>query len=161
MSIEKKSVYSLIHVYERDDEDEIKELGIYSTYQKAQEAMYRYFKLQGFNNYPIDCFQIKESIVDEDAAWTEGFCSSNEIAREFEYLTECFNEWLGIQKTAEESWEDDNYYQALCEISPKVYNAKDVSELASHISLVWSVRFKESPKSPEDCIDIATKVLKT
>jgi len=155
-------VYLLRHTYEYGEELEhetTKELGVYSSFEKAEEAKKRYFHLDGFSKYSEECFFICEYQLDKDSEWTEGFVSTDEIRQEFEALTLCFNEWLGIQKTAEESWEDDNYYQALCEVSGKAYTAKNAVELAEHIKQVWSIRFCDVKKSYEDFLDIATKVL--
>ena len=75
-------VYVLSHVYEygEDNEfDEVKELGIYSTKEKAEQAVDRYYALNGFNRYPRSCFQIDEQELDVDAFWTEGFMTYEEI----------------------------------------------------------------------------------
>ena len=154
-------VYLLRHTYEYGEELEhetTKELGVYSSLEKAREAKKRYFLLEGFRKYPEECFFICEYQLDKDSEWTEGFVSTDEIARDFEYLTECFNEWLGKQEAVEESWDDDNYYNALCEVSPKVYSAKDITELSEHIFHVWSVRFHNSAKTLEDCYKVAKKI---
>jgi hypothetical protein len=159
MSNKKDIVFCLIHMYEVENEDEIKELGIYSSREMAEKAIERYFKLPGFCEYSISCFKICEYIIDEDSEWTEGFINTNKIAQDFEKLTLCFNEWLGIKKTAEESWEDGNYYNALCEINYKISKTKDIDELASYINSIWSVRFKDFHKNPNDYIDIAKNIL--
>ena len=75
-------VYVLSHVYEygeNEEFDEIKDLGIYTTKQKAEEAIERYIVLDGFNKYPRSCFQIREQTVDVDAFWTDGFMTYEEI----------------------------------------------------------------------------------
>jgi hypothetical protein len=53
-------------------EDEIKELGLYSSRERAEDAITRYKKLPGFRDHP-DGFKIYESMLDLDEAWTEGF----------------------------------------------------------------------------------------
>lgn len=82
MKATNETVYVLTHVYEygeNNEFDEIKELGIYSTRQKAEEAIERYCVLEGFNRYPRSCFQICEQRVDVDYEWTEGFMTAEEI----------------------------------------------------------------------------------
>jgi len=110
--IEEMKVYQLTHFYENDkfiDSVEIKDLGIYSSKQLAEEAIRRYAKLPGFRSLPLKCFLIGECVVDEDAAWTRGFFASDDLARDFESMSECFDEWLGKRGSIEESWADDNY----------------------------------------------------
>ena len=84
MSAKTESVYVLMHAYEYGNEnelDEIKELGIYSTKEKAEEAIDRYYVLSGFNRYPRSCFQIINRELDKDSAWTEGFMTYEEIEK--------------------------------------------------------------------------------
>jgi hypothetical protein len=66
-----KSVFLLLHSYERDDCEETKTIGIYSTNEKAQNVIEKYKKLSGFKDYP-DCFYIAEYEIDKDH-WEEGF----------------------------------------------------------------------------------------
>jgi len=157
------TLYNLVHIYEcgeeGNEENEIKELGIYSSIEKAQEAIKRYFKLPGFNNYPIDCFFINDCKVDKDYGWTEGFCSSIDLTQDFETLTLCFNKWLGIKKTIRESWDDENYYNALCEIHHKIYTAKSSDDLANHIEKVWSYRFANNTKNRTNYIELSENIL--
>lgn len=69
-------VYLLQHYYDygkESEHEEVKELGVYSTRELAEEAADRYLPLPGFRDYPRECFQISEFVVDRDTAWTEGF----------------------------------------------------------------------------------------
>lgn len=71
-------IYILWHTYEYIDsngyeEMEQKFLGIYSTYELAEQARDRYYKLPGFCDYAKDCFFIEDTDVDIDFAWNEGF----------------------------------------------------------------------------------------
>ena len=157
-----EKVYLLQHSYEINYEgisfNNTKIIGIYSTKEKAEDVVQRYKNIQGFNKYPISCFYIDEYQLDENQ-WTEGFVGSDELHEDFKSLTLLINKWLGIQKPVEESWEDNNYYQALCEVNNKVYLVKDAEGLAEYISSVWTDRFKEDPKTPDQCIDVAEKIL--
>ena len=156
-------IFTLAHVYEYGENDDVevrvKELGIYSTYQKAEEAIERYAILPGFNRHPRSCFIIDEYEIDTDQAWTEGFISTVDIANNFKSLTECLNEWLDIQKTVEESWEDRKYYNFMCEIDRGMYELKNADELASFISSEWGKKFPEKPKLHEDYLLVAKKIL--
>jgi len=157
-------VYLLQHsyevVYEGASFDETKVLGIYSTREEAEAAVERYKGITGFNKYPLSCFHIDDYELNQDH-WTEGFVGSDEIAEDFEILTSCFNEWLNIRKTPEESWEDETYYNALHDVNREVYYMDYPVQLAAHISRVWSVRFQKNPKSVKECLDVATKILKS
>ena len=71
-----RKVYYLVHRYRygKDNEHvEGKRIGMYSTRELAEEAADRYLPLPGFRDYPRECFQISEFVVDRDTAWTEGF----------------------------------------------------------------------------------------
>ncbi|MCL1975917.1 MAG: hypothetical protein FWG61_07150, partial [Firmicutes bacterium] len=137
----------------------IKELGLYSLYENASAASDRYFLLPGFKQYPKTCFLIEECVIDEDSGWKEGFVGTTELSQDFKTVTLYLNELFEIEKTAEESWENNNYYQAVCEVGEKIYKAKDAEELAAHISSVWSIRFKDNPKTADECLNVATKIL--
>lgn len=65
-------IYILEHVYEVDEVDEIKFIGAFSTFDNANSAIENLKKLPGFQNYPVDCFQISKITVD-DYGWKEGF----------------------------------------------------------------------------------------
>ena len=69
-------IYHLEYCYRygKDNEHaERKMIGMYSTRERAEEAADRYLPLPGFRDYPRECFQISEFVVDRDTAWTEGF----------------------------------------------------------------------------------------
>lgn len=58
-------------IWDEEDGDDLKILGVYSTEQKAQERLIRARELPGFRDEP-DCFLIDPYTLDEDR-WTEGF----------------------------------------------------------------------------------------
>ena len=72
------NVYLLWYIYEQTDDygthnEEIL-LGVYSTYEKAEESIGKFKDLEGFRDYPLDCFSIEEMEVDvPNRSWTEGF----------------------------------------------------------------------------------------
>ena len=77
------TIYLLRHTYEYGEELEhetTKELGVYSSFEKAEEAKKRYFPLEGFRNYPEECFVICEYQLDKDSSWEEGFISWEEAS---------------------------------------------------------------------------------
>ena len=68
------SAFVLHHVHEMDDGDEdVKFIGVYSSRQKAQEAVARLVTRPGFAAAP-DGFHIEEYQLDQDH-WTEGYIS--------------------------------------------------------------------------------------
>lgn len=125
--------YLLYHAYEFADGKEIKHLGLYSSLENAEKAKERYFRLSGFSEYPENCFYISEFTPDTDDQWTDGFVSSDKIAEEFRNLTIILNDMADIEESPENSWKNDDYYDALCEISALRYRTDDVSELAEYI----------------------------
>lgn len=70
-------LYILKHIYynmyKEGLEEVMKPLGIYTSDIKAREAIKRYYKLPGFCEYSIECFEICEYKINEDAGWKEGF----------------------------------------------------------------------------------------
>ena len=69
-------VYVLWHIHALHDDygthDEEKLIGIYSTEEKAAEAIEAHKDLEGFRDYPVECFEIHEAVVDR-SNWNEGF----------------------------------------------------------------------------------------
>lgn len=156
-----KKVYLLYHIYEygEDKHEDIKFLGIYSSEQEASKAMERYYKLMGFKEYPKEFFIIDDYVVNEDTYWKEGFVNTADLERDFKILTDCFNKWLGIDKSPSESWEDNKYYNALCNVNKVMYEIKDIKELAEHIQKVWSVWLDENNTSLDYYLEIAGRVI--
>lgn len=75
-------VYFLEHVLEIDDYKEIvKHIGLFSTFDRAKEAMETLRFLPGFKEYPLECFQINKIKVDE-YEWKTGFISGDETMEE-------------------------------------------------------------------------------
>ena len=76
-----EKVYLLYHMYQRGDtyEDERwKLLGIYTGKKEYEEAIDRYYSLDGFNKYSRDCFIAVEYALNKDSEWTDGFFSSGD-----------------------------------------------------------------------------------
>lgn len=67
-------VYILEHIYEADDIEEIKFIGVFSLKTKAESAIEFLSEKQGFRDHALDCFQISEAKLDE-YEWKEGFIS--------------------------------------------------------------------------------------
>jgi len=69
-----KRVFVLFHSYENDDGyDEEKMIGVYSSEEKAKETIEKLKNVEGFCDYPVDCFGIDEYEIDKDH-WVGGFC---------------------------------------------------------------------------------------
>ena len=66
------SVFVLQHVHSREDgAEDVKFIGVYSSREKAQDAVARLRCLPGFSDAP-DGFHVDEYRVDEDH-WVEGY----------------------------------------------------------------------------------------
>ena len=69
-------VYVLWHVYELSDDfgehDEEKLIGIFSTEEKAKEAIQSHKDLDGFKDLSLACFEIYEYELDS-SSWNDGF----------------------------------------------------------------------------------------
>lgn len=155
-------MYLLYHMYyygKNNEHEEIKTLGIYSSEQEATKAIERYYKLAGFKKFPKECFCINKYSVDIDTNWKEGFVDTDDLEQDFETLTACFNEWLCINKKPRESWENTEYYNALCAVNEVIYKIKDETELAKYIQNVWMKIFNDRSKSFEEYVQIANKII--
>jgi hypothetical protein len=73
-----QKVYYLHHTRDKGtaDEDD-KEIGTYTSYQLAKEAINRLKDKTGFIEYPND-FYIDEYIIDKDY-WTDGFSYEKDL----------------------------------------------------------------------------------
>ena len=68
-------VYLVEHAREiNPDETEVKTIGIYSTEEKARDAITRTSKLVGFRDHP-DGFTADKYLIDE-SRWDEGFLTT-------------------------------------------------------------------------------------
>lgn len=69
-------VYVLWHLYELSDDfgihDEEKLIGVFSSEEKARNVISEMKDLEGFRDYPVDCFEINEMEIDR-ASWMDGF----------------------------------------------------------------------------------------
>lgn len=73
-----EEVYLLWHCHELEDDfglhDEEKLIGVFSSEEKAEEAINLLKNKEGFSDYPKECFEIHKTTVDRPN-WTEGFCT--------------------------------------------------------------------------------------
>ncbi|EMT6578121.1 MULTISPECIES: DUF7336 domain-containing protein [Providencia] len=66
------TVYMLYHIRDEDTKDEdMKIIGIYSSFELAQKAQDKVSNQPGFIDYP-DGFSISEEVLDRDG-WVDGF----------------------------------------------------------------------------------------
>lgn len=150
--------YLLYHAYDFADGREIKHLGLYSSRENAEKAIERYSGLDGFSEYPENCFYISEFTPDNDKEWTDGFINADSIVRDFRKLTIILNGMAGINRTPENSWKDEDYYYVLCEINNLRCRTNDVSELAGYIRKMFAV-YMGIEISPDVYIKTAEKLM--
>ncbi len=132
-------------------------IGLYLSEEEAQNAKRR---IVSEMNIDTDLLFVSAADIGE-LQWEEGFVSSDDLYQDSITLTACFNEWLGIDKSPEESWEDNKYYNALCDVEEVAYQIKDTRELAEYIQQVWIRRFEDTSKKFEDYMQIASKIIST
>lgn len=72
-----KTVFILKHSYELNGQDEIKFIGVYSTYEMAELVINRLKDKNGFRHRP-EAFTISECELNKDN-WTEGFATLTTI----------------------------------------------------------------------------------
>jgi hypothetical protein len=72
IEVGKMNVYILQHVHEFESGDEdVKLIGVYSSSEKANEAIARLREQRGFKEFPSG-FHVDRYLLDEDH-WREGF----------------------------------------------------------------------------------------
>lgn len=72
-----KKVYLVQHSYEYEIEEgipseETKIIGIYSSIEKAKETVEHFLTIEGFKDFPEDCFYIDAYKLDTNN-WEDGF----------------------------------------------------------------------------------------
>ena len=70
-------LYILWHVHalafdDYGEHDEEKLIGVYSSSEKAKEAIQSHKNLEGFRDLPLTCFEIHETELDR-SSWNDGF----------------------------------------------------------------------------------------
>ena len=69
-------VFLLWHVYELTDDDgtrdEEKFIGVFSSEEKATDAIEQLKGKEGFRDHPVNCFEIHKDKVDR-VGWVDGF----------------------------------------------------------------------------------------
>ncbi len=65
-------IFFVEHIYEKDNDEEIKFIGVFSSRKNAKDAINKLILLPGFKDFPIDCFQITEGKLNR-YGWKEGF----------------------------------------------------------------------------------------
>jgi hypothetical protein len=69
------TVFCLRHMEDdakKDGSQSYKAVGVYSTRDRAREALGRYLHLKGFKDYP-ERWRIQECVLDAGEGWAEGF----------------------------------------------------------------------------------------
>lgn len=72
-----EKVYILEHVYESDEIEEVKFIGVFSTYEKAESIIQKLKGLPGFNRFDEKHFQINECKLNH-YEWASGFTNWQE-----------------------------------------------------------------------------------
>ncbi len=132
-------------------------IGLYLSEEEAQNAKRR---IVSEMNIDTDLLFVSSEDTGK-LQWEEGFVSSDDLYQDSITLTACFNEWLGTDKSPEESWEDNKYHNALYDVEEVAYQIKDTRELAEYIQQVWIRRFEDTSKKFEDYMQIASKIIST
>jgi hypothetical protein len=69
--------FEVHHIYQFNGEDETKYIGVFSSLQKAQEAIILLKDQPGFRDYPIEYFKISEARIDTiEDVYLNGFIYS-------------------------------------------------------------------------------------
>ena len=76
MSLSLTDVFLLWHTHDLTDDcgthEEVKLIGVFSTEEKAKEAMEQLKNKEGFRDFPIRCFEIAKMKIDQPN-WADGF----------------------------------------------------------------------------------------
>lgn len=76
MSISPNDVFLLWHTHDLTDDfgthEEVKLIGVFSSEEKASEAMEQLKDKEGFRDFSISCFEIAKMKIDR-MSWADGF----------------------------------------------------------------------------------------
>ena len=76
MSIPLTDVFLLWHTHDLTDDcgthEEVKLIGVFSSEEKASEAMEQLKDKEGFRDFPVSCFEISKMEIDQ-TNWADGF----------------------------------------------------------------------------------------
>jgi len=75
-----KKVFIVEHIYEKDNQEEIKFIGVFSSIELAKDATKFLSDKRGFRDYPLQCFKIDEIKLD-NFEWKDGFTSWEEAMK--------------------------------------------------------------------------------
>lgn len=75
------NLYIVEHIYEKDGEEEIKFIGVFSSLKRANDAISKLIEQPGFKDYPASCFQISKDKLNT-YEWSEGFISWKDALKE-------------------------------------------------------------------------------
>ena len=80
-----EDVFILYHTYGSDDEEDEnwKELGVYSSSDEANKAIQRFTKQPGFKDYPDGFVVDKHKLNANSPGWAEGFITWEEDLQSF------------------------------------------------------------------------------
>lgn len=73
-------VFAVEHIYEKDEIEEIKFIGIFSSIERAKDAIKFLYDKPGFRDHPFECFKIDKVKVDA-YEWKDGFISWEEAMK--------------------------------------------------------------------------------
>lgn len=80
MSIPLADVFLLWHTHDLTDDggthEEVKLIGVFPSEEKASETMGRLKDKEGFQDFPISCFEIAKMKIDQ-TNWTDGFSAAH------------------------------------------------------------------------------------
>lgn len=76
MNLLLEDVFLLWHTHDLTDDfgthEEVKLIGVFSSEAKAKEVIEQLKGKEGFRNYPLNCFEVNKTKIDQ-AGWVEGF----------------------------------------------------------------------------------------
>lgn len=86
------TVFLVQHLYDLENNEEVKFVGVYSSLEKAQQAIERLRLLPGFMEKP-EGFNIDEYTLNQDH-WTEGFVTITSVE-----VPDIMGKWKTVQAT--------------------------------------------------------------
>ena len=74
------NVFLLWHTHNLTDDcgtrEEVKLIGVFSSAEKANEALEQLKNKEGFRDFPISCFEIAKTKIDQ-TSWIDGFFTAH------------------------------------------------------------------------------------
>lgn len=81
VSTKQPKYFEVYHVYEDENDEHVKFIGLFSSPRKAWQVIKLLRKLPGFKEHSQKAFKVSKIIAIDDYEWKDGFCTVDEALK--------------------------------------------------------------------------------